>query len=57
MRSVLYPSIIFVVSAAINVSIEVQKAERVALLYHALHGSQMPKVKCSQWVWLFHSSP
>lgn len=56
MRSVLYPSLIFVASAATNVSTEVQKAERMAPLYHALHGSQMPKVKCNQWVWLFHSS-
>lgn len=44
------------VSAAINVSIEVQKAEWMALLYHALHGSRMPKVKCNQWVSVFHSS-
>lgn len=44
---------ISVASAAINVSIGVQRA----LLYHALHGSRMPKVKWNQWVWLFHSSP
>lgn len=43
--------------APINVSIEVQKAERTDLLYHALHGSQMPKVKCNQWARLFHSFP
>lgn len=46
----------FAVSAARNVSIEVQKAERMALLYHALHGSWMPKVKCNQWASVFHSS-
>lgn len=28
----------------------------MALLYHALHGSRMPKVKCNQWVSVFHSS-
>lgn len=44
------------VSAAINVSIEAQKQEWMALLYHALHGSRMPKVKCNQWVSVFHSS-
>lgn len=43
--------------APINVSIEVQKAARTDLLYHALHGSQMPKVKCNQWARLFHSFP
>lgn len=33
-----------------NVTIDVQNIEWMALLYHVLHGSQMPKVKYNQWV-------
>lgn len=44
------------VIVGINVSTEVQKQEWLDLLYHTLHGSQMPKVKCSQWVSVFLGS-